>query len=181
MRVLAPASLARLAHRVRLAAVSPVHPRHLFEALIAAALFAVVALPVALADGFLPWPLDVEPLSSLLPLGVRLLLAPALLEEVTFRVLPNPRREESPPRSERWSWALLSVAAYVAAHPLAALASPERLATFASPHFLLLTAMLGAGCLLLYLRSGSLWPPLLLHWLVAFGWLGLGGNSILNG
>lgn len=37
--------------------------------------------------------------------------------------------------------------------------------------FLLLTALLGGCCTLLYRRTHSLWPPVLLHGLVVAGWL----------
>ncbi len=133
-----------------------------------AALYALVATPVALAAGLLPgdgpapwWRL------ALLP------VVPALGEELIFRGLLLPR---APRRRIPWRGALLSLGLYVAAHPLLAWwLRPSALETFAAPDFLLLTVLLGAACTALTLRARSLWPAVALHAFVVIAW-GVGGG-----
>ncbi len=107
---------------------------------------------------------------SPLPLVLRVFFAPSLTEEIAFRVLPPPR------------FAGFALAAYVLAHPLNAwLFFPAARAVFYYPVFLLLTALLGGLCTLLYRRTGSLWSPVVLHTLVVSGWLlWLGGAAALS-
>ena len=124
-------------------------------------LFTASALPLGLATGLLQPDRTQTPA---LPLMLRVLVVPSLLEELTFRVLPPPR------------WAGPALAAYVLAHPLNAwLLFPAARDVFYDPVFLLLTALLGGCCTLLYRRTRSLWPPVLLHALVVAGWLLLWG------
>lgn len=140
--------------------------------------FIALAVPIASRAGLivLSWPPALDAL-GLMPL--RVLLLPALLEEVLFRVLPNPHPSEFAGRVRVWTSAALSLAAYVLLHPLGNLLSAGQ-APFTAPAFLLLVALLGSACLLLYRRSGSLWPPLMLHWLVVTGWLAFGGRGLLS-
>jgi predicted Abi (CAAX) family protease len=140
--------------------------------------FVTVAVPLGLGAGFLGWewhtPADKLPL-----LALRALFTPALLEETIFRVLPNPHPHESCSRAGVARRAFLSLAAYVLVHPLVALLLPELRPVFQHPVFLLLVALLGAVCLFAYRLSGSLWPPVAIHWLVVTGWLSLGGRGPL--
>lgn len=154
--------------------------RHWLELAILTGAFAAVAVPLSLRAGLIepPWRAGFPTVS--LGLGLRVLLLPALAEEILFRVLPNPHPRERPRRGHRLGAAFWSLAAYLAAHPLLALVDPARQPLFLSPVFLLLTALLGAACLAAYLRSGSLWPPVTLHWLVVMVWLGLGGEQLLR-
>ncbi|MEX2540948.1 MAG: CPBP family glutamic-type intramembrane protease [Trueperaceae bacterium] len=140
--------------------------------------FAVVATPLALRAELIgsTWLL---PVPESLALGLRVLLVPALLEEVLFRVLPNPGRAEASGRLTNWVSAASSVTAYVLIHPAAALLGGG--AQFTDPTFLALVALLGVSCLVAYRRTGSLWPAVLIHWLVVVGWLGLGGHGPLSG
>lgn len=137
-----------------------------FESLLALLLFAALALPLGFWSGLLR--LESAALSPL-PLVLRVFFAPGLTEEVIFRVLP--------PR-----FAGFALAAYVLAHPLNAwLFFPAARSVFYHPVFLLLTALLGGLCTLLYRRTGSLWSPVVLHTLVVSGWLlRLGGAAALS-
>jgi predicted Abi (CAAX) family protease len=57
-------------------------------------------------------------------------------------------------------------------HPLNALTFYQA----GSPTFLILANLLGLACTLVYWLTGSLWPPVLIHWIVVVVWLGwLGG------
>ncbi len=137
------------------------------ETFIVIAVFASVALPVGLASGLLR---PETARTAALPLLLRTLFVPALLEELLFRALPPLRL---------WP---LALAAYVLVHPLNALLFlPSARGVFYDPAFLFLAALLGGGCTLLYRRTRSLWPPVVLHGLVVAGWLVfLGGEDALR-
>lgn len=137
------------------------------ETLVITGVFSVVALAVGLTSGFLH---PETARTAAPPLLLRTFAVPALLEELLFRVLPPPRL-----------WPLM-LAAYVLFHPLNAwLFLPEARDVFYDPAFLSLSALLGGGCALLYRRTRSLWPPVVMHWLVVAGWLlFLGGEGALR-
>lgn len=108
-------------------------------------------------------------LGFIVPTAAMLLVAPALLEELLFRGLLV--------GSGSSASAILSVAAFVAWHPLQAVTiGPPWAALFLDPAFLCGVALLGVALVFLRLRSGSLWPSIILHWLVVAGWKFLFGG-----
>jgi predicted Abi (CAAX) family protease len=88
------------------------------------------------------------------------LFVPALGEEIPFRGLLVPGREEA---GKPWPAIALSTALYVAWHPLEALTFLPQAMMFLRPDFLACTAILGLGCVLMRWRTGSLWPAVILH------------------
>ncbi|MGA1262711.1 MAG: type II CAAX prenyl endopeptidase Rce1 family protein [Prochlorothrix sp.] len=132
--------------------------------------------------------------SAILSNGTIALVFPALFEEILFRVLPLPVANPAPivpipsldPISplaipffdlDLWLWPSLSLLLFILAHPLNALLFfPRRRPTFYNPTFLTLAGFLGLICTLAYLQSGSLWPPVFLHWLIVVVWLLLLGG-----
>jgi len=88
------------------------------------------------------------------------LFAPALGEEIPFRGLLVPARDEA---GRPWTAIVLSTALYVAWHPLEALTFLPQATMFLRPDFLACTAILGLGCALMRWRTGSLWPAVILH------------------
>jgi predicted Abi (CAAX) family protease len=139
-------------------------------------LFALLALPLGLQTGFfhpglsLPW----KTAAGILLIS---LLLPAAAEELVFRVLLLPHPQEKARPQALWLGGVLSWSLYVASHPLKlfSLWGADR-AVFAEPVFLVLTGLLGIACTLAYLRSGSLWPPVALHWAAVVIWLLLLGG-----
>ena len=79
-------------------------------------------------------------------------------------------------------WSGFSLALFVIYHPLNALTFfPQGRPVFFSFHFLILAAALGATCNIAYWLSGSLWIPVLIHWLAVVFWLlCFGGLEKLN-
>lgn len=105
------------------------------------------------------------PAPALLRLAALLFVAPALLEELLFRGLLI-RRD----RPRAWQL-LLSTALFVLWHPLQAVTvGPPWAGMFLDPYFLASVAVLGAVNARLYAATGSLWPPVFLHWLVVLVW-----------
>jgi predicted Abi (CAAX) family protease len=69
-------------------------------------------------------------------------------------------------------WATLSLFLFVIYHPLNALTFfSQGRETFFDPIFLCLAAGLGIICTITYYQTGSLWLPVLIHWLVVVVWL----------
>ena len=119
----------------------------------------------------------IPPASTLLWLALGLAVVPALAEEFVFRGLLI-RRDAS---GQLLLWTVpVSLAAYVGWHPIAAIIlMPAAWPLFTDVRFLLIVAVLGAACTTLYLRSGSLWPGVAVHWSIVFGWKALGGERFL--
>lgn len=108
-------------------------------------------------------------------------LTPAALEEGLFRglLVPHPATPGLT-RARRAGWWVGSLLAYVAAHPLAAvLLRPGARGVFDAPTFLVAAGLLGVTATVLYQRTGSLWPGVLLHGAVVAAWLNLGGAALL--
>ncbi|MFB2837851.1 type II CAAX prenyl endopeptidase Rce1 family protein [Floridanema evergladense] len=81
-----------------------------------------------------------------------------------------------------WFWGSLSLVLFIIYHPMNAVTFfPAGRKTFFNPIFLLLAAVLGIVCSVVYLQSGSLWLPVIIHWLVVVVWLVfLGGYKQLH-
>jgi predicted Abi (CAAX) family protease len=96
-----------------------------------------------------------------------LMLVPALGEELVFRALLVPRPGMAFPA---WQ-AVLVVALFVAWHPFQALTfGPPWSAIFLDPRFLVIVAVLGTLLVRIYRATGSIWPCVLIHWLVVAAW-----------
>jgi len=105
-------------------------------------------------------------------------IVPALGEEIPFRALLLPGRDET---RRPGLWVVVSTALYVAWHPFEALTFLPHATTFLRWDFLLCTAILGLACALMRLRTGSLWPAVLLHGGFVLIWqTWLGGVSALG-
>lgn len=107
----------------------------------------------------------VDPPVNAAMLALPLLLVPVLSEEAVFRSWL--------PASRLWP-AAVSVAAFVLWHPLQVILSlPSAHPLFLTPGFLAVAAALGLVCTLSRIRSGSIWPAVLIHWGEAVIWRAL--------
>jgi uncharacterized protein len=101
------------------------------------------------------------------------LIIPALGEEVFFRGLLIPTGVQN---SSAWPQIGFGLAAFLLWHPLNAwLFFPNVLPLFSDWRFMLVTAILGAACIHLWRKTGSLWPPIAVHWLAVVIWKGFLG------
>ena len=139
-------------------------------ALVIGALMAVV--------GFATGLYALTPTAPGLPLRLlTVLFVPALGEEIPFRGLLVPGRDET---RNPWPTIAVSTALYVAWHPLEALTFLPHATMFLRADFLICTAILGLGCAVMRWRTGSLWPAVLLHGGFVVVWqTWLGGVSAL--
>jgi|SRR6478672_247231 len=145
-------------------------------------IFTLVALPIGFYRGFLQVEvLEVSKEKLMGIIGV-CLITPAITEELFFRVLLLPHPSENAAILTQALWGGVSLVMFIVYHPLNALTFyPSGRKTFFDPVFLLLAALLGIVCTLAYWQSASIWPPVIIHWLVVVVWLLLlGGYRKLN-
>lgn len=143
--------------------------------------FSVIAIPLGLRQQFLQreqWPL---PRAKQAWLMAQLFFMPALVEELIFRVLLLPA-----PLTTTWLWwsvwAIASLGLFVLYHPLnAATFYPIGKPTFFDRRFLVLAALLGLTCTIVYAYTSSLLLITLLHWIIVCVWLSrFGGMQRLS-
>ncbi|MCP9915946.1 CPBP family intramembrane metalloprotease [Cyanobium sp. ATX 6F1] len=165
--------LASLLRRIADALFMPTGGRTVALTLAILVPYALVALTLGHRSGFLREQVLWGPPGLLLRHALGWLLMPALLEELLFRValLPHPLEGEGLPGTI--AWGALSLGLFVIYHPLAERTwYPEAKGVFHDPRFLVQCSLLGLACLVAYNLSGSLWPPLVIHWLAVTVWLG---------
>jgi predicted Abi (CAAX) family protease len=106
---------------------------------------------------------------------------PALVEELLFRLLLIPHPIETAIFADIFKWSIISLVAFVIYHPLNALTFyPAGKPTFWDWRFLTLAGLLGAVCSIAYYNTGSIWPSILIHWIVVVSWIKLlGGKHLL--
>ena len=100
------------------------------------------------------------------------LVSPAILEELFFRAILLPCSAEKMQFSNLFTWSIISLLLFVAYHPLNGITFfPAGRDVFFNPIFLCLAALLGLVCTVVYLQSGSIWLPVVIHWLTVVIWL----------
>jgi predicted Abi (CAAX) family protease len=108
----------------------------------------------------------------------KLFFLPALIEEMLFRMLPIPHPIETAGSADIYGWSILSLAVFILYHPLNAWTLyPAGQPTFMDWRFLTLAGLLGGVCAIAYLSTSSLWPAVLIHWMVVGVWIKLGGGE----
>ncbi len=149
----------------------------------AACAYALLALGIGFPTGFLSWDPARLPAMTLLGTSAAFFLHPSFTEELLFRALPIPHPSEGATRRTTALGASVGVILFVAAHPLnGLLLRPTALPVFTNPVYLVLAGLLGVACSAAYIRSDSIWPPVLLHWIAVVVWIFLlGGGARLTG
>ena len=153
----------------------------LFSALLLLGL-SLISLPLGFYLGFLQFDILKASWVKVATITGRTFFFPGVSEELFVRVLLLPHPSENASISAQWLWGCISLAVFIIYHPLNALSFfPAGRQTFFNLVFLLLAALLGIVCSIAYLKSGSVWPPVAIHWLVVVVWLLLlGGYGKLN-
>ncbi|MDJ0731602.1 MAG: CPBP family glutamic-type intramembrane protease [Crocosphaera sp.] len=143
--------------------------------------YGIIVVPIGLKTGFLTWQLvDISPKKCGQILS--LLLMPALIEELVFRVLLLPHPFEGVNGIEWFFWVAFSLILFIIYHPINALLFyPQGKNLFRQPIFLIFAGLLGIVCAISYQITASLWPPVIIHWLIVVIWLFiLGGQQKLT-
>ncbi|BAY21203.1 abortive infection protein [Calothrix sp. NIES-2100] len=135
-------------------------------------IYSLIALPYGWKSEFLQiqvWSANRINKSLLI---LRCLFAPALLEEIFFRVflLPHPSENSY---WLAWSlWSIVSLALFILYHPFNAKTFFKAgYPTFTNRDYLALTALLGIICTVAYNLTGSLLVIVCIHWVVVVIWL----------
>ncbi|UCF59949.1 MAG: CPBP family intramembrane metalloprotease [Anaerolineaceae bacterium] len=144
-------------------------------------LLAVVVLPIGFRTGFL----RVEPMAGghgrFVLIALTLIIRPSLIEELIFRILFVPHPAQGYPPRITLLWAGVGLFLFIVFHPINGLfvRKGARL-LFTDPLFLVFAGLLGIGCTAAYLISGSIWPPMIIHWVAVTPWILLlgGGNAL---
>jgi uncharacterized protein len=132
--------------------------------------FGLVYLPIGLSSGFLKWEIQ-SSVGTMIGVGFGTFWMPGLIEELLFRALLIPHPTETVTPTRLWLMIGVSWVGFLLYH--LNLAAP---AFFREPIFLLGAALIGTVCTIAYLRSGSIWLPVVMHWLIVLIWLlALGG------
>lgn len=169
------ASPASVLQRLRRALATPPTRAHLRPFAVEAAWVLPMLLALGLAGGWMQWRPVFD--ADVLRLAAFAIVAPAIGEELLFRAALLPQPE--PGRKLPLRHVALSTLLFVAWHPLQVFVfGPHWARIVLDPWFLAATAALGVALARLYWRTGSLWPPVALHWLAVVGWKALlGGPS----
>ncbi|MEM9568379.1 MAG: CPBP family glutamic-type intramembrane protease, partial [Cyanobacteria bacterium P01_E01_bin.34] len=134
-------------------------------------LFMAIAVPVGLQSNLLQGTVVTSDPICLLRRALATLFHTALLNGLVFRVALLPHALE---RASDATWlvtAVTSTVLFVLYHPfLAMTVYPQGRPSFFRPVFLGLAAGLGLASLLAYGLTGSIWPSVALHWVVAAIW-----------
>ena len=135
------------------------------QGLVLLLIFAFLYLPIGFAIGFLK--VDVQSSwRTIMSVAVGAFFMPALLEEFGFRMLLLPHPTETISSSKRWLLSILSWLLFVIYH-----LHPFAPSFFRTPAFLTGAGLLGIVCTMSYLKSGSIWIPIAIHWFIVVGWL----------
>lgn len=135
-------------------------------------LFGVIVIPLGLLDNLITLPPPNLPGRVRLFVLLRALVFPAIVEEGFWRVLLLPHKTERMGVGKRWLLGLPILAMFVLMHPFTSMTLyHQAFATFTNPVFLFSTTLLGLICMVAYWRSGSLWVPATIHWIVVVIWL----------
>lgn len=141
------------------------------------AILAVISLTVGFLFRFIQFDVIKVTHQTLFSIIIGSLFTPAIAEELFFRVLLLPYPTENADTMTLWFWGSIGLIIFIIYHPLNAVTFfPAGRKTFFHPIFLLLAAFLGVTCTISYWQSGSLWPPVVIHWIFVVTWLLLLGG-----
>ena len=146
-------------------------------------IYMAVALPLGLCTGFFVIGIIKTNIWMMIALPISLFFIPSLLEEIVFRGLLLPHKERAVSSIHVLSYAAFSIALFIAWHPINAMTiNPPAYTMFANPLFLSLAALMAIACTITYIKTGSLWVPIAIHWLTVLVWVFLlsGRNFVLD-
>lgn len=145
--------------------------------------YMVAALTIGFYAGFFEIGILQANIWVMIVLPLSLFFIPSLFEEIFFRGFLLPHKERRVSTIRLLLYAAFSIVVFIAWHPINAMTiNHPAYPMFTNPVFLGLAALLGIACTITYLRSGSLWVPVAIHWLTVLAWVFLlsGRNCVLD-
>jgi predicted Abi (CAAX) family protease len=135
-------------------------------------IYSMITVPVAFRLGFVRVSASQLSVKDQVRVIAIALVMPSIFEEVVFRVLLLPHPGEGTSPDVQWLWGAIALLIFVLFHPLNSFTFfPASRTTFLNPIFLMAAGFLGVVCSLSYWQSGSLWPPVVIHWIIVVVWL----------
>jgi predicted Abi (CAAX) family protease len=145
-------------------------------AIVLLTIYGLVYLPIGLLSGFLKFDPQLSAW-TIVQVMIAAFFMPGLNEELMFRVLPIPHPQESVSVNTRWLGVGISWISFLLYHLL-----PWTPLFFRDRIFLLGAGLVGIICTIAYLKTGSLWIPVFIHWQIVVVWLLLlGGLARFSG
>ena len=143
--------------------------------MVAIGIYSCLSMALGCKTGFLIW--QPQPSKTLVKIIATSLIAPAIVEELFFRVILLPSPTDNLPFPTYFIRSLFGLCLFVIYHPLNAITFfPQGKTTFFDPIFLTLATALGIICTWSYWHTGSLWLPVIIHWLTVVLWLSCFGG-----
>jgi len=134
--------------------------------------FALVVISFGFQSKFLQLEIPNLPVKAKLQIILVALFFPAVVEEAFFRVLLLPHTSEQISVIKQCCFAIASLILFIVYHPLNAyLFVHNARQTFNSFAFLISATILGIVCTIAYLISVSIYPSIMIHWIVVIFWL----------
>lgn len=140
-------------------------------------IFALISIPLGYKVNVLEFKIPEISREILIQILLKTLIFPAAAEELFFRVLFLPHELEKSTISTQLFWAVVSLILFVIYHPLNGmifLRNAKEL--FVNSSFLILVSILGVICTISYIQSGTIYTPILIHWITVIFWLFLFGG-----
>lgn len=133
---------------------------------------ALICLPIGFYSGLLEVEILQLSFIGMIKILVSRFFFPSFAEELLFRVLLLPSPTLNTPVNIQLTMAFTSIVLYVIGHPIFAfLFYQKAFGVFTNPGFLLSALILGITLTISYLHSRSIWPPVVIHWIVVIVWL----------
>jgi predicted Abi (CAAX) family protease len=146
-------------------------------------IYMAVALPLGFFSGFFTIEVLKTDIWVMIALPISLFFIPSLFDEIVFRGLLLPHKERAVSTIHLLFYAVFSIAIFIAWHPINAMTiNHPAFSMFTNPVFLSLAALMAIACTITYLRTGSLWVPIVIHWLTVLVWVFFlsGRNFVLD-
>jgi predicted Abi (CAAX) family protease len=146
-------------------------------------MYMAVALPIGFCSGFFTIQVLKTDMWVMIVLPISLFFIPSLLEEIVFRGFLLPHRERKIPTICLLLYSVFSVVVFVVWHPINAMTiNPSAYPMFTNPLFLCIASLMAIACTITYLKAGSLWVPVAIHWLTVLVWVFFlnGRNFVLD-
>lgn len=144
--------------------------------MVAIGIYSCFSMALGWKTGFLIW--RPQPSLAIIRIMATSLIAPAIVEELFFRVVLLPIPTDNLSFQTYLVHSLFSLCLFIIYHPLNAITFfPQGRIAFFDPVFLTLATALGVICTWSYWQTGSLWLPVIIHWLSVVLWLSFFGGA----
>lgn len=146
-------------------------------------IYMAVALPVGFCSGFFTIEVLKTDIWLMIALPISLFFIPSLFEEIVFRGLLLPHKSRGISTRPLVLYSICSIVAFIVWHPINAMTiNHPAYPMFSNPLFLSLAALMAIACTISYIKTGSLWVPIAIHWLTVMVWVFFlsGRNFVLD-